>query len=293
VVLVPSGVWEIRVKNLGGELRNIDLRVHRDDPGMFSRSGARQSYFDDPKYKMFDPRSGRIINDERRDDDKRRDAELAKRGYWTRVTRQGTLSSYAYAEGVLAVGGYRRSDGEPATYSSAGRQNSCTSGSGLAAVSKESPAPAGSSSGNDAHIRTSDEAGNPLDGPDLAAVSEESPALPGVLAAGTYSGSVAILAGTSVAAPQITRALADQIVAETHEQLIPGTELKSGGAAERLKEVVKKEEAKTGKPNKGLAVPQGSGLPRGQFKSHRPLRDGVGRLPFTFRSRSYPKRSGD
>jgi hypothetical protein len=186
--VVPSGQWHIRIKNTGQrDLKNIDLRVHLNEVGMFSRSGARQSYFDDPRYEMFDEGSGRIINDERTD-----------RPCGTRVTRQGTLSSYAYAEGVLAVGGYRLSDRQPATYSSSGRQ-------------ANNPAPAGSSSASDLHYRTEGPDGNPLDGPDLAAVSEESPALTGVLAAGTYSGSVAILSGTSVAAPQITRALANQI----------------------------------------------------------------------------------
>ena len=250
VVLVPSGLWQIRVRNLGKlELRNIDLRVHRDDPGMFSRSGARQSYFDDPEYVMFDPGSGRIINDERQD-----------RTRGTRVTRQGTLSSYAYAKGVLAVGGYRRSDGQPATYSSSGRR---------------------------ANDRTEDADGNPLGGPDLAAVSEESPALTGVLAAGTYSGSVAILAGTSVAAPQITRALADQTAERaTAKAAIPGENPKTAGAAEELKAAVAEKE------KAAIAAAESLRPGHGHFTPPRPLRDGVGRLPFTFKS-SYPKRTGD
>ncbi|WP_284164723.1 hypothetical protein [Frigidibacter sp. SD6-1] len=46
--------------------------------------------------------------------------------------------------------------------------------------------------------------------PDLAAVSEETRSHPGILAAGTFSGSAAIFAGTSTAAPQVTRAIVDQ-----------------------------------------------------------------------------------
>ncbi len=272
VVLVPSGLWKVQIKNISEhELRNIDLQVHRNDVGIFSRSGARQSYFDDSGYVMFDERSGRIINDEQRDNPKK-----------TPVTRQGTLSSYVYAKGVLAVGGYRRFDGEPATYSSAGRQNDCTKGA-------ESSALAGASSASDAHYRTS-EAGKPLDGPDLAAVSEESPALPGVLAAGTYSGSVAILAGTSVAAPQITRALADQIA---QRAIVEEPIARTGAAEDELKAAVAAEETKTGKPNNmGVAAPQGPGLARDHYKEHRPLRDGVGRRLFTFKS-IYPNWSGD
>ena len=123
--VVPSGLWLIKIKNTAQQkLLGIDLRVHRDDVGMFARTGARQSYFDDPNYERFDPDTGRPINDERRDDQR----------HGTRVTRQGTLSAYALAEGVLAVGGYRLSDGQPAAYSSAGREGARTPD--LAAVSE-------------------------------------------------------------------------------------------------------------------------------------------------------------
>ena len=89
---------EIRIENTINKELGIDLRVHRDDVGMFARTGARQSYFDDPQYERFDPDfRGRPINDERRGGDPN-----------TQVTRQGTLSTYAYAEGVIAVSGYRR-----------------------------------------------------------------------------------------------------------------------------------------------------------------------------------------
>jgi hypothetical protein len=237
-VVVASGLWRIRIKNIAQQaLKNIDLRVHRDDVGMFSRSGARQSYFDHPEYEMFEPSTGRIINDEEQD----------SRGE-TRVTRQGTLSTYAYAEGVLVVGGYRRSDGEPAAYSSSGRH--------------ENP--------------RKDADGNPVDGPDLAAVSEESPALAGVLAAGTYSGSVAIMNGTSVAAPQVVRALADQIAKRGNAELVAGktavTELKTAVAAE--------EQKAEGEQKDAVAAPG-----RGHSKQRHELRFGVGRLSF---KSSYP-----
>jgi hypothetical protein len=45
--------------------------------------------------------------------------------------------------------------------------------------------------------------------PDLSAVSEETRSHPGILAAGTFSGSAALFNGTSVAAPQVTRAIVD------------------------------------------------------------------------------------
>jgi hypothetical protein len=281
VVLVPSGSWKIRIRNITDrELRNIDLRVHRDDPGMYSRSGARQSYFDDRNYEIFYPGSGRIINDELHDDDKQRYAELHRCGHRVQVTRQGTLSSYAYAKGVLVVGGSRLSDGQPAIYSS-------------------------SASGVD--YRTEDAAGNP---PDLAAVSERSPAAPGILAAGTYSGSVAILSGTSVAAPQVTRALADRIAervtAEASNASRTEQPQKTTGAAKGLKAAVETLEAAAAAEKPKAATPEnenenemeqaanaaGQSLrPRqGRVTSPRPLRDGAGRLWFR---PSHPKQIDD
>ena len=50
-------------------------------------------------------------------------------------------------------------------------------------------------------------------GPDCSAFADEGDALWGVLAAGTFSGSVVKLSGTSVAAPQIVRQVADQLQA--------------------------------------------------------------------------------
>jgi hypothetical protein len=265
---------------------------------MYSRSRARQAYFDDPKYEIFYPGSGRIINDELHDDDKQRDAELHERGQWMRVTRQGTLSSYAYAKGVLVVGGYRLSDGQPATYSSSGRRpNDCTKDAMGSSV--DGP--------DDVHYRTKDAAGNPLDGPDLVAVSEQSPAVPGILAAGTYSGSVAILSGTSVAVPQITRALADRIAkrAAAEESKAPITEEKpkttgaaeepkTTGAAEELKAAVAKKENEEANKMKeeqaARAAAQSLRLLHGRVTPSRPWRDGVGRLWF---KPSYPKRIED
>src|SRR5205814_10258682 len=94
---------------------------------------------------------------------------------------------YGYGKGTLLVGGYRRSDGKPAAYSSSGAKRMIRREKGP----KREQMP----------------------GPDLAAVSEESPSLPGILGTGTYSGSVVALNGTSVAAPLAVRALADAIAA--------------------------------------------------------------------------------
>ncbi|MBJ3778432.1 S8/S53 family peptidase [Acuticoccus mangrovi] len=96
------------------------------------------------------------------------------------VTRSRTLNAYASgpeAGGPLLVAGVRRTDLSPALYSTAGP-----------------------SAG-----------GRP--GPTVCAQSEGSPSHIGVLATGTYSGSVAAMRGTSVAAPQAARQIANAIAA--------------------------------------------------------------------------------
>ncbi|WP_162915124.1 S8 family serine peptidase [Desertibaculum subflavum] len=203
VPVVPAGTWMIHIDNLHLDAdAMIDLRVHRDDPGLFVRRKARQSRFEHPDYVEFDPVSGRPHNDETR--------EVSP------VRRQRTLSAYAGGTDTIVVGGYRRSDGEPAIYSSSGP----TDGGRV--------------------------------GPDLAAVSEESAAFRGLIGAGTQSGSVALLNGTSVAAPQVTRRLADLLAA-------------GDGVAELIAEVEGFEKAPHG--------------PHGSYKAARPLRAGRGRLP--------------
>lgn len=158
----PPGLWTIGIKNLGlRENDCVDVRIRRDDSLRGQRSTGRQSYFDHPDYVVRDPITGRIQNH--------------SAGETGPVTRRDTFNSYATGLRPVVVGGYRQSDGTPASYSGAGP------------VGSEFEKP----------------------GPTLAAVSDESPAVPGVLAAGTYSGSTLRQNGTSVAAPAVVRALAD------------------------------------------------------------------------------------
>ena len=96
------------------------------------------------------------------------------------VLRAGTISGIATGNETVVVGGYRGSDGAVAAYSACG----------------PTLAP---------HRA----------GPDTLALSDDSPVCHGVLAAGTRSGSVLALNGTSVAAPRITRLIA-RWMAEGH-----------------------------------------------------------------------------
>ncbi|MEO8022602.1 hypothetical protein [Polaromonas sp.] len=89
------------------------------------------------------------------------------------VRRRGTLTGIATGNGALVAAGYRHSDHKHVRYSSAGP----TRGAKV--------------------------------GPDCGAVTDQSRSLPGLLAAGTRGASVVRLIGTSVAAPQVSRWVAN------------------------------------------------------------------------------------
>lgn len=88
------------------------------------------------------------------------------------IQRRITLNAIATGQYSIVIGGFRHSDGKVAEYSCSGP------------------------------VET------PRTGPDASAVADDSVAARGVVAAGTRSGSVLALRGTSVAAPQVTRRIA-------------------------------------------------------------------------------------
>lgn len=93
------------------------------------------------------------------------------------IRREGTISGLATTDGeMIVVGGYLRKEDRPSPYSAGGPTNGTRIG------------------------------------PDVMAVSDDSVVHRGRLAAGTRSGSMAALDGTSVAAPQITRWIAENVV---------------------------------------------------------------------------------
>jgi hypothetical protein len=96
------------------------------------------------------------------------------------IKRYGTLNALATGRKSIVIGGFRRSDYKASRYSGAGP------------------------------IIDPPSIGGPWrDGPDATAVSDDTPVLHGVLAAGTRTGSMCAMNGSSVAAPQITRLIAD------------------------------------------------------------------------------------
>ena len=95
------------------------------------------------------------------------------------IARGGTISGLATGQETIVIGGYYRQELRPVEYSAGGPTN-------------------------DAPTRV---------GPDATAVSDDSVVHRGILAAGTRSGSVVALDGTSISAPQITRWVADALAA--------------------------------------------------------------------------------
>ena len=100
------------------------------------------------------------------------------------ILRDGTINSIGTGCKTTVVGGFVRKDWKPAKYSAGGPV-----------------------------IRPPGRGAPADNGPDAMAVADDSHAHRGLLAAGTRSGSTVPMNGTSVAAPQITRWIADRMAA--------------------------------------------------------------------------------
>ncbi len=99
------------------------------------------------------------------------------------VKRDGTINAIATGHEPLVIGGFLRKELRPVEYSSGGPVTK----SAAASLSRK--------------------------GPDALSVSDDSAGHKGVLAAGTRSGTVIAMSGTSIAAPRITRWVASKLAA--------------------------------------------------------------------------------
>jgi hypothetical protein len=171
--VAASGVWHIDITNTGPAAK-FNAWIHRDDTPFGWRVLGRQSYFDDPHYSRF-TKTGRDLEEDN------------AAGYpLSYVRRLGTINGLATGARTVVIAGCRKSDLRMARYSAAGPF----------VVNPAWTRPFLQRTGPD---------------PDASAVSEDSPARRGILAAGTRSNTVAAMGGTSVAAPQATRWIADQM----------------------------------------------------------------------------------
>ena len=169
--LAPSGLWKIRVANVGLRRNEaVQVWIRRDEtlPG-FPLFG-RQSYFDNECYRRFDSMGRRLAVDPKSDP--------------CIVRRDGTVSGFSCGERPSVIAGFIASSKEMAEYSAAGP---ITKKASAASVHR--------------------------DGPDAAARSDDSVVARGVLSAGSRSGSMLAVSGTSVAAPQVAFWIADELAA--------------------------------------------------------------------------------
>lgn len=187
-LLAPAGTWEIEMEHTGGLTSAVKDLVHawvrRDDQVYGFPLRGRQSFLDDPRYRRFDHAG--------RDEEYDNAVSLVRRESTTNSIASGTLA--------IVMGGYLGKERVPAKYSAAGART------GMPALPPPPLPPP--------PFPTAPR------WPDAMTVSEDSRVHAGVLAAGSRSGSVIAMGGTSVAAPQIARRVAD--------------DLAGGGSGERL-----------------------------------------------------------
>jgi hypothetical protein len=159
----PSGVWALKLRNASARSVTLDAYIERDDENLGTRTGARQSHFEDRWYDT-SGNPGSFV-------DHADNPSL--------IRRSGSFNSIATGAATVAVGGTRIAGPVWALYS----------------PRKPDPDP----------NRAQRPGGVTV--PDTDAPSDENEALLGLKAAGSRSGGVARLVGTSSAAPQVTRKL--------------------------------------------------------------------------------------
>jgi hypothetical protein len=165
VATADAGVWRVRLHNTGSVAAVVDGTIERDDVVIASRTGARQSHFeDDPALAV-----GQQYD---------LDAFLDDPARATPVRRSGSFSSIAGGSRVVSVGANLLA--EPTQW---------------AHYSPTSPDPDAGRPGRPGVVKV----------PTTVQAGDETRVLHGLTAAGSRSGQVVRLAGTSAAAPQIAR----------------------------------------------------------------------------------------
>jgi len=173
--IAPSGIWTVELENLSftrGDL--IEAWIQRDDTPFGFRRRGRQSYFDEACYRRFLDAASKDRLGPKKVFAQGREIESDDDQPPCVVKRAGSTNAIATGAETTVVGGFLRKEGRRVRYSAE---------------------------------RASEAA--PL--PRYLAPSDDSLVHLGLRAAGTRSGSVATMNGTSVAAPQVTRWIADQL----------------------------------------------------------------------------------
>lgn len=204
--VVPAGCWKLRlISNVDA---NMTVRAHiqTDQATLPTSKIARQSYFDCPRYQRFDDmtREADSYSYTRKEEDRQNFDQQSG----SIVQRHGTMNAYVENDHVVAVGGFRESDGRPASYSATGL--------GV------------------------DRVGADLGAPALLLPTEDGYAHFGILTDGPHDGSTAAVRGTSFAS-----ACAARLVLERWLAAKPGATDPAFDPLAILKALAKGSEGKT------------------------------------------------
>lgn len=173
LTLAPAGVWRVAIQN-AGQGRLKDIHA------WIQRDDTPYGYPRRGRQSYFDdPLYARFDNGGRTIDSDNHPLTAN-----SPVKRRGTFNAIATGSKSIVVAGMRRSDWSPAGY--------CSSGPVVRPPGRGAPI---------------------ADGPEVMTVADDSPSHHGLLGAGSRSGSCIPLYGTSVAAPQIARRVAGDLLA--------------------------------------------------------------------------------
>ena len=179
---VTPGVWLVKVSHVAGGSFDCNAYIQRDDTLIGRPPMGRQSYFDDPVYA----RQERLEIPGKKSGVRK---EFDSPPPTSDVKRTGTLNGDGTGTESYVIGGYRRT---PKPWKPL-------------APAPENPMPT--------TVTSEGPAANPqraMPSPNWLMPADDSLSCRGVLAAGTRSGVRVAMSGTSVAAPQAARYIADQ-----------------------------------------------------------------------------------
>ncbi|MBY6047930.1 S8 family serine peptidase [Vannielia litorea] len=178
----PSGLWTVELRARITDEQRIEAWIQRDDAPLGYRRPGRQSYFDDPAYPRWDAMTGPADYDN--------GASV--------VLRSGSLNGIATGRRSTVVGPtVTRAPHLSSGFPPAGDAPGAPGYERIGLAPERAAALYGASAAP--HMRR----------PDASAEGDRSLVMQGVLGAGAASGSRMPMNGSSVAAPQYTRFLAD------------------------------------------------------------------------------------
>ena len=112
----PAGRYRLHLKNCSCHSRlEVRARIQTDEATLPSARNARRAYFEDPDYALFEP-DGRLADSYPYPGGPR----PVSYDNQSPIRRHGTMNAYAADDRVVAIAGFRSSDGRPAAYSATG-----------------------------------------------------------------------------------------------------------------------------------------------------------------------------